>query len=77
MWRMEERGTGAGGAPRGAGVRSGPPSPLRQQCVQADPVAEAFYGSQPLTESFKKLEGLLKPAELAFLRRFFSSFSKR
>lgn len=45
--------------------------------ISADPVAEAFYSSDTLSESYKKLGAILKIEDLKFLKEFHNYFSKK
>ncbi len=45
--------------------------------LNADPVAYAFYGSATLEESFQRLQQIVDPDEVDFLRSFYAHFSDR
>ncbi|MFZ3229030.1 MAG: hypothetical protein WA160_02405 [Pseudobdellovibrio sp.] len=42
--------------------------------VTADPVAEAFYSSEKLSDAYKNLEAILTVEELGFLKKFHKQF---
>jgi hypothetical protein len=45
--------------------------------LASDPYAEAFYSSNTLEEAYGKLENKVLPAELEFVKKFYSHFQSR
>jgi hypothetical protein len=45
--------------------------------AKADPIAEAFYGSNNLEETYRKLENLIRKDELSFIKSFFAHFKPK
>jgi hypothetical protein len=45
--------------------------------LSADPVGDVFFQSGTIAEALRRLDGVVEPEELRFLRRFYANFEQR